>query len=395
MIKLASRNECTGCMACVDSCNHQAISMTLGKDGHYYPVIKAQSCVECGLCVQTCPVVNRFEYKKETKDSIPYAAWNTNMEQRMKSTSGGVFSAIATTVLAKGGVVFGVAIKDSQAYHVCIDDIKDLHLIQGSKYQQSYSAGIYKKVKEQLLANKLVLFSGTACQVAGLLSYLGKQYDNLITIDLICGGIPSRLPIEKYLKETGDTEIIGYRDKIDNYEKCHLQTVSNSIIKRDPTLNELIIKSFLGCYTDRASCLDCKFNGFHRKSDLTVADFWGDRKYTEQHSMGLSVMITHTQKGENIATESALEIHKSSFEEIVSKNPRLIYGKTFGARIRLHRLIMTYAFRHFSTNTILALYCGTYKSRLWLPVKIFRFFIWKTGQMIKRNKIKKALNSQI
>lgn len=397
MIKLANRNECTGCMACADSCNRHAISMPLMKDGHYYPAINDQSCVDCGICLRTCPVLNGFDYKKKTKDSTPFAAWNTNNEQRMTSSSGGVFAAIATTILNKGGAVFGVAIRNSQAYHVCIDDIKDLHLIQGSKYQQSYAVGIYAEVKKRLLDGILVLFSGTACQVAGLLSYLKKPFDNLITIDNICTGVPSRLPIKRYLRESGDSEIIGYRDKIDGWEGgLHLRTVNNSTICRDAKYSNLVTKSFSGQFTNRISCANCLFNGLYRKADLTVADFWGDKKYLEQHHDGLSVLIVHSQKGDNIARESTLEMHESSFGEIVQKNPRLIVGKVFGAKYRLRRIFVPYAFEHFSTKTLLPLCCGVYDSNfVWAPVRLYRYLFWRFSKFVLRIRVNNTLKEQL
>ena len=374
-IKLASQHDCTGCLACLDSCNKGAISSYIGKDGHRYVHIDDKACVKCGRCQTVCPVLSSFNYKKE-EVSTPFAAWNTNHIQRMKSTSGGVFSALATYIIKEGGVVIGVSMHNSQAYHCCIQTMEDLEKLQGSKYQQSDTTGIYKKTLDFLLSGKLTLFQGTACQVAALLSFLGKKhFVNLITIDIVCGGVPSRLLIDKFKEKFGECDILSYNLTIAN---------KNGIV-RNPSFGGLVINGFSSTLTNRYSCYDCKFNGLYRKADITIADFWGDDKFKEQHHDGLSLMICHSAKGMSIIENSTIEHHVVSFWDAVKENPRLVYGKVWGVSKRPERRFIGWNFKYLPVSVLLAIYDPLPNNIFCLPYKILRFVLWKiSSAKIKR-----------
>ena len=342
-------------------------------------------CVKCGRCQTVCPVLSSFNYKKE-EVSTPFAAWNTNHIQRMKSTSGGVFSALATYIIKEGGVVIGVSMHNSQAYHCCIQTMEDLEKLQGSKYQQSDTTGIYKKTLDFLLSGKLTLFQGTACQVAALLSFLGKKhFVNLITIDIVCGGVPSRLLIDKFKEKFGECDILSYRDKNEGWGSYNLTIANKNGIVRNPSFGGLVINGFSSTLTNRYSCYDCKFNGLYRKADITIADFWGDDKFKEQHHDGLSLMICHSAKGMSIIENSTIEHHVVSFWDAVKENPRLVYGKVWGVSKRPERRFIGWNFKYLPVSVLLAIYDHLPNNIFCLPYKILRFVLWKiSSAKIKR-----------
>lgn len=190
--------KCSGCMACVNICPKDAIKIKR-IDGFEYPYIDDKICIKCGKCNISCPIINNHEEKKYSQKV--YAAKNKNTEIRMNSSSGGVFTLIAEWILDNNGVVFGAKFNEKmQVVHDYAETKEGLAVLRGSKYVQSQIGISYKKVKEFLESGKKVLFTGTPCQVEGLLSFLGKKYDNLYTQDIICHGVPSPLVWKKYIE---------------------------------------------------------------------------------------------------------------------------------------------------------------------------------------------------
>lgn len=199
MKNICNINECTGCMACVNACAHHAIRIIADKEGFDRPVIDETLCVDCGLCAKTCPV-NHHPLANEPKEI--YSGWSSDEAVRINSSSGGAFTEIARPVLEDGGVVFGCALNDKlQAEHIYVETLEDLeNKLRGSKYVQSRIGNTYAQAKNFLRQGRKVLFSGTPCQIAGLKNYLRRDYDNLITVDLICHGVPSPMLFEDYKK---------------------------------------------------------------------------------------------------------------------------------------------------------------------------------------------------
>ena len=220
---LASKQTCSGCLSCVDSCPVSALSTSIGEDGHFYPYINSDKCIGCLNCERTCPVVCGFEYNSNVERARPWKAWNKNDEERMRSTSGGVFSALARYTISQKGVVYGAVSRGIKVLHTRIDKYEDVEKLQGSKYLQSDTTGIYKAVQKDLRENKFVLFSGTGCQVAGLLSFLGRPFENLITMDLICAGVPSSFLMTRYCEEEKviPEMYFGVQKKMDGYMVCN------------------------------------------------------------------------------------------------------------------------------------------------------------------------------
>ena len=185
MIKIEEKDRCCGCYACYNACPVNAISMVEDEKGFKYPKVDEKKCINCGLCEKVCPILNKTE--KNNNDVKAFAMYNKNEEERMKSSSGGVFSLIAKAILSEDGVVFGASFnEENEVVHIEVNSVDDLDKIRRSKYVQSKIGDTYKRAKKYLESGKKVLFTGTPCQINGLYSFLQKDYENLYTQDIIC-----------------------------------------------------------------------------------------------------------------------------------------------------------------------------------------------------------------
>ena len=209
MPELASKSQCTGCQACASICPKNCISMVTAGDGFRFPDISIENCVQCGKCEKVCPVLHTQIVSTNT---LAFAIKNRNEKERKDSTSGGIFSLLAKFVLNQNGIVFGAAYSENfEVRHVDITDSNHLSLLQGAKYTQSIVGDAFEEAKKELETGRTVLFSGTPCQCAGLKSFLGKTYDNLLTMDLICHGVPSPKVWQAYIDYRSQKENNGVR----------------------------------------------------------------------------------------------------------------------------------------------------------------------------------------
>ena len=264
MPNLANKKDCTGCTACINVCAHKAIVMYADSEGFLYPTINESQCVQCGLCEQVCPVLTITE-SGNTDQPIVYAMWHKH--DRVKSSSGGAFSALARLIFSKGGKVYGAAFGENLVLqHVGISSIEELQKLRGSKYLQSNLGDIFKDVKKDLLEERWVLFCGTPCQIAGLKAYLRKSYKNLLTADLVCHGVPSQKIFDSYLmklcKEIRIEAIQNY-----GFRKLDGWAISPSIKVngKDISLygiNSLYMEAFNKNALFRESCYNCKLVSF-------------------------------------------------------------------------------------------------------------------------------------
>lgn len=307
---MLEKEKCTGCSACESVCPMNAIVMQADVDGFLYPKVDATLCLECGLCEKICPQLQSEECKSDKKSAFLGVAKNDIL--REVSSSGGVFSLLAEKVLKSGGVVFGAAMSDDcySVKHICVDDIRDLHFLQGSKYVQSDMKSILHKVKKALEEERWVLFSGTPCQIAGIRQYIGKS-DKLLTVDVICHGVPSPLVWKKYvemLERKYNSKIVhvSFRDKTVGWQKYSLKcNYINGAEYRQTVEDDLYLRGFVQSLFLRLSCYHCAYKNENYKSDITIGDFWGVEKLFPKlkENRGVSLVIAHTEKGEEQLNE--------------------------------------------------------------------------------------------
>lgn len=385
-MKLARPKECTACMACIDGCTKKALRAEVNKNGYFVIVEEEEKCINCGLCTQICPIINPIN--TDNCKSEPYAAWNTDLNQREKSASGGVFAALATIILKKGGVVYGAIIDGFDVMHKRIDNIKDLPSIQGSKYQQSQMNGIYKQVKKDLIDNKVVLFSGLGCQIAGLISFLGKiERGNLYTVDMICGGLSTMLPMLQ-LKNSGKYNgIKSFRDKENGWQsngfKYSLKMIGKDGKIENLGADNLALTTFSSRLLKRSSCLDCKFTGFHRNSDCTIGDFWGIEKFREQHKDGISVLIVHNNRIKSLLKNIAIDMKNVLWSDIIRMNSNICWTKYPLIRYFPGRFFVLNRIRNQKTELVKTIM--NYKSYLSLGMRIYMLFNKKSKEKYLKN----------
>ena len=398
MPKLADLYQCTGCLACVESCTYGALYSKWNEEGHLTYGINKEKCSECHLCEKRCPAINGFSYGyNDLAISTPYAAWTTDEELRRKSTSGGVFAALAKWAIQNGGVAIGASMERNEVKHIVISRIEEIQLLQGSKYAQSNTEGIYKKVSDYLRSDKIVLFSGLGCQVAGLLNYLPKNIckDNLYTVDLICGGVPSRALITKYIEQEKSNvrEIAAFRNK-SAYEFAVI-THDGRNAKVSLSKRPLPLCGFYTELTNKYICYDCKYVGAHRLSDITIGDYWGDHEFEYQHLNGLSIAVVHSRKGKEIIKTAELSTHSVGWNDFLLHNPRMVYGRNDASKSRRRRnLALAIANMPYQQFLIDYANAATPRQPLFFIRKILFFLRQKIEINKRKNYVKQLLKKR-
>lgn len=328
MIKIEKKKDCCSCGACANVCPKNCIALKSDKEGFLYPKIDKEKCVDCGLCEKVCPIVNAE--KKQESVLKSYAAFSPDNELRKKSSSGGMFSLFADKILESGGVVYGAAFdKKFLVHHIGIENKNELYKLQGSKYFQSRTENTFKEVNDNLNNGRKVLYTGTACQIAGLKSFLKKDYDNLYTIDVLCHGTPSPKVWRKYIAEQenkngGKLTEVFFRKKDTGWKTYSVELEFDNLKKYKKIFGQdIFMKLFLHNICLRPSCHDCKFKSLERDSDITIGDAWG----IEQHSpemddnMGASVVLVHSQKGLELFNNIQDEVKLKEVEKDVLLPP--------------------------------------------------------------------------
>lgn len=305
MIEIEKKECCSGCHACANICPQKCIEMREDEEGFLYPYVDVSKCVECKLCEKVCSIIN---HKEPVNESKAYGCINKDEKVRMQSSSGGVFTLLAEYIINKGGSVYGAAFDgDFEVEHIEIKDKKDIGKLRGSKYTQSKIGNTYSKVKQELEAGALVYFSGTSCQIDGLISYLQKPYDNLICQDIICHGVPSPKVWRKYLREKnvqyrGKPQKVNFREKTSGWNQYSMQIDYSDNSYRCYYGDNAYMKAFLKNMDLRPSCYECHSKSLKRKSDITLADFWGiDNICSEMNdNKGVSLVLVNTRKGQKL-----------------------------------------------------------------------------------------------
>lgn len=366
---MVEKSRCTGCTACAAACPLDAIVMEPDAEGFLYPVVDSQRCVNCGKCHKVCPVdrqplsvgAEKAYYGMAQDEKLP-----------LQSSSGGVFSLLARRILKAGGLVFGCAMTADcgGAHHIGVDAEAQMWQLRGSKYVQSALENTLREAKNALSQGKTVLFSGTPCQIAGAKAYLGDS-DGLLTVDVICHGVPSPMVWRTYLTElekdvASKAVRVAFRDKTEGWQRYSLAVeFENGRVYRRNVTQDLYLRGFVEDLYLRPSCHGCVFKNENYSSDLTIGDLWGAARIDPRlrGSQGISLLIPHTAKGqqalaalegctlEEIPVEAALKSNPSYFrpvppspfrERTLAKIRRCGTGKTlhkycgdaFGAKLR-------------------------------------------------------------
>jgi len=307
---ITSIESCTGCCGCYNVCPRNAISMEENVEGFVYPNIDLSKCTECGLCKKKCQKLNGSDFDNNMSVvQKAFYGWHNNETVRFKSSSGGIFSALAERCLEKNGIVFGAAYDcvQKKVIHKCTKDI-DLKTLRKSKYVQSYIGNSFSRVKKMLNNNKDILFVGTPCQIAGLNKFLGNSVDNLITCDFICHGVPSMKLLNDHcmlLEKKIKTNIIDidFRPKTKGWSSHAMKFFfHNETTHEIPANKDAYLTFFYKNLSLRKSCYGCSYCDKQHNSDLTIADYWGYRRLNPNigDERGISLLIANTKKGEAV-----------------------------------------------------------------------------------------------
>lgn len=336
---ITPEDSCTGCSLCSFVCPKQCIRMVEDKEGFLRPSINNTLCVECDLCRLKCPVNNIIQ----NADVIPeaFAARTKDLDLLLGSSSGGVFFELAKSVIERKGVVFGAAFSaDMEVVHKACYTLEQLKKLQGSKYVQSRIDNTFFEAKKELENGKLVYFSGTPCQIAGLHMFLDKEYNSLITQDLICHGVPSPKVLKKYIhsqEEKYNSKICGidFRSKINGYS---VSSIVNSFANEERYVsyakNDYYMRCFLTNMCLRPSCYSCHFKTNKRFADITLGDFWGfDYRIRPKWNddKGVSLVLIHSEKGQDMFKKvSSIEKIKTDYLTSIERNPSMVCSSEKG-----------------------------------------------------------------
>lgn len=312
MIFVKNKKECCGCGACEQVCPKHCISMKCDKEGFLYPDVNLTDCINCGLCEKACQYINKREKKNQPLEQYYFIHGNDDI--RRKSSSGGVFICLAEEVIKNNGVVFGASFDDSFNVEISYaENIKECWKFLGSKYAQAKVGNAYQLVKKFLVANRLVLFSGTPCQVNGLQHYLGKDYDNLIKLDFTCHGIPSPGIWKKYLSSIKGNyciQSVNFKDKdVSGWNNYGITIVGKKNGEEKKLVSEgnrqnPYMKGFIQYLYNRPSCTNCASKSFSSSSDIMIGDFWNVEKYHSEpifnDNKGVSIAMAVSEKGNEV-----------------------------------------------------------------------------------------------
>lgn len=366
MISIQTKEKCCGCSACVQRCPKQCISLREDEEGFLYPKVSTEMCISCGLCEKVCPVHNQTGGREPL---AVYAAKNPDLDVRKRSSSGGIFTLLAERTIEQGGVVFGACFDDKwSVVHQCAETKSELAKFRGSKYVQSRVGETFRQTEALLKQGRKVLYSGTPCQIAGLRLYLRNDWDNLLTVDFICHGVPSPGVFRTYLRDElkkaaqkggkkntvlppciplvtendglGNREVeiksINFRDKRNGWKKFGFALVlskafaageKNSVLLSYESLNKnSFLRGFLRDLYLRPSCYACPVRRLKSGSDVTIGDFWGIASLAPEldDDEGVSAVIINTENGKKVVQGLNMSLQTLPYSELAKRNPALI-----------------------------------------------------------------------
>lgn len=368
MINITNKADCCGCNACGDICSKGAISFKTDNEGFWYPEVDKEKCVDCGLCEKVCPILQSETLRKnDFKKPKCFAAQNKNLESLFNSTSGSAFAGFAEKIYKDGGYVGGAVFNEDYSVRQFITNEKtDLEQLRNTKYVQSNSEGFYIQVRDLLKEGNKVLVCGLPCQMAALRSFLRKDYDNLIIVDMICLGINSPRILPAYLhwkEEQHGSKLVYYKAKNKELGWRQLTTkmvFENGDVEYDKKDTNYFTQGFISTHAfARPSCYECKFKGTPRIADITIGDFWGAERYVGKeydHNLGTSCILVNSQKGldfyESVRTK--FRDKEIRFEDILVSNKALVssLSKPSFDRARLYEDLTNLPFGDFAKKYV-------------------------------------------
>ena len=314
-ITVISKEDCCGCTACYASCPTQAIDMQPdAAEGFYYPHVDESKCIDCGKCLSVCKDVRPYQEPQKI-----YACWSKDDSLRARSSSGGIFSLLAEQVLKQNGAVCAVGYSDDckECFHKIIWKSEDLDDLRRAKFVQSKKYDVFHSIKNILQEGTILLFCGAPCEVGGLRQFLGREYDNLITCDFICGCVSSPMVYSAYIdflnkKFNANIVSVNFKDKRKGWRgKAIAVEFDNGEEYYNSILDDDYFVSFHSRYNIRPSCFNCKYRDLKRGADITLGDFWAIEKYNEafDDNKGTSFVLVNTTKGEKALQQLDLNIH--------------------------------------------------------------------------------------
>ncbi|MDP4118242.1 MAG: Coenzyme F420 hydrogenase/dehydrogenase, beta subunit C-terminal domain [Bacillota bacterium] len=335
MINITDRTKCCGCYACLNVCPSECIEMKLDSEGFRYPVINKEKCIKCNACERVCPMLGGADnVQTQRKGMKSVACYDKDKESLKKSASGGIGYLISSYIISTGGTVFGVKgnVMDKVVHDMATSQ-EGIEEFRNSKYLQSHVDDAYKKAKQQLNEGKLVFFTGTPCQIAGLYGYLGKDYENLLTADVICHGVPSEKVFFKYIKELeaekGKKVVTMYRDKSAGWKPVQFTyEYEDGTKETNSAYEDIYNKGFTTNIFQRPSCYKCIFARHDRIGDISIGDWFGGTKYKEldPENNGLSMITINSPKGEKFynLVKDKMFCREYSMEEATKESIHLV-----------------------------------------------------------------------
>ena len=316
MIEIKDKRACTGCGACINACPQHIITMVEDNDGFIYPKVKVEDCIECHLCEKSCPMLKERKDVCKNYDDFPvfYAGQLKDENDLMEVSSGGAFWAFSRTIIDNGGIVYGAVQKDvDSVYHQRAETLDEIKAIRRSKYFQSDTGQTFAQVKADLKEGKIVLYCGTGCQIAGLKGYLNKKYENLITCDVVCHGVPSRKVWRAYRREKEEREgkiikDLVFRDKSAGWSHNQYKiTYQDGSVEKEASTQQLFHAGYLQGLFYRPSCGVCRFASLPRVADVTLADYWQyqGRFRQPENDFGVSLITVNSEKGRKLLQQSS------------------------------------------------------------------------------------------
>ncbi len=328
MINIQNKQDCCGCSACVQRCPKRCISLHEDEEGFLYPKVNLDTCIDCGLCEKVCPVLHQAE------ERIPlevFAAKNPNEQIRMESSSGGVFTQLAEQAIDAGGVVFGVKWNEHfEAVHAYTKTKEGLAAFRGSKYVQSQVGDTFKQAEQFLKQGHKVLYSGTPCQIAALKLFLRKDYENLLTIDVVCHGVPSPKIWREYLESLSLTGIssVSHKDKSSGWRNYSfsIKNKEGIFIYKEQASQNKYLNAFVKNYILRPSCFLCPSKAGKSKSDITLADYWGIEHICPQidDNKGISFVCINSDKGKEVIRLLNLQTEFTNYNQSIPYNSCIV-----------------------------------------------------------------------